>query len=231
MAMWTMETKKRYRLPVALAVMSVLSFVAVTACVVTGLTADFDRRVMFLFRNGSDHSATIIGPPWVQEVGRDVTALGSLSIMGLLTIGAVGFLVLTRKWRLAVSSVVIVIGGLLIANALKYAIARPRQDFFALGAKVFTTSFPSSHAALSAITYPLLASLLSGPLVNRQSRSYIWAAAVLIVVLVGGSRLYLGVHYPTDVLGGWLLGAAWFSGCWALLLRPSDTRVESRSAP
>ena len=112
-----------------------------------------------------------------------------------------------------------VLGGVAMNSLLKVGFARPRPDFVAPAAKVFTASFPSGHAALSAITYLTLAALLPRTTRSRRLRVYFVTIGITLTLLVGVSRVYLGVHYPTDVLAGWCIGSAWALGCWAIMTR------------
>jgi undecaprenyl-diphosphatase len=90
---------------------------------------------------------------------------------------------------------------------------------FVPAANVFTASFPSGHAALSAITYLTMAALLARMTASRRLRYYLMAVAATLTCLIGVSRIYLGVHYPTDILAGWCIGSAWALLCWAVLTR------------
>jgi undecaprenyl-diphosphatase len=110
-----------------------------------------------------------------------------------------------------------VLSGLAVNSLLKYAFARPRPDVVPPTVEVFTASFPSGHAALSAITYLTLAAILGRTQPAVSVRIYFIVLAAFVTGLVGVSRVYLGVHYPTDVLAGWCVGAAWALGCWALM--------------
>jgi len=112
-----------------------------------------------------------------------------------------------------------VLGGVTINSLLKIQFARPRPDLFVPAAKVFTASFPSGHAALSAITYMTLAALLARMTVSPRLRVYFVAVAITLTFMIGVSRVYLGVHYPTDVLAGWCIGSAWALICWAIMTR------------
>jgi undecaprenyl-diphosphatase len=112
-----------------------------------------------------------------------------------------------------------VLGGVALNSLLKIGFARPRPDFVASAVRVFTASFPSGHATMSAITYLTLGGLLARIHPALRIRTYFMSLAALLTVLVGLSRIYLGVHYPTDVLAGWCIGASWAMGSWVLMIR------------
>jgi undecaprenyl-diphosphatase len=130
----------------------------------------------------------------------------------------VGYLFLARRSAVAWLMLSAVLGGVALNNLLKFAFARPRPDFVTHAARVFTTSFPSGHATLSAITYLTMGALLARIHSSLTIRIYLMLVAVFLILLIGMSRIYLGVHYPTDVLGGWCVGAAWAIGCWVLMV-------------
>jgi undecaprenyl-diphosphatase len=119
---------------------------------------------------------------------------------------------MTRKGYAALFVLGSVAGGVLISQAMKWAYARPRPDLVPHGTEVFTASFPSGHSMMSAVVYLTLGALLARTQSERRVKTYVLAVAVLLTVLVGASRVYLGVHWPTDVLAGWALG-----GMWALI--------------
>jgi undecaprenyl-diphosphatase len=182
-----------------------------------GSTSAFDRYVILAFRAGD--ASTSIGPPWVQEMARDITALGSFAVLGIILFAVVGYLLLTGKRAAAWLILTAVLGGVAMNSLLKLGYARPRPDFVAPAARVFTASFPSGHAAMSAITYLTLAALLARTTPSRRLGIYFVIIGVTLTLLVGISRVYLGVHYPTDVLAGWCIGSAWAMGCWAMMTR------------
>jgi undecaprenyl-diphosphatase len=125
---------------------------------------------------------------------------------------------LARKRGAALLVLASVGGGALLSTLLKLSFERPRPDLVPHAVAVYTASFPSGHAMLSAVTYLTLGTLLARIQPRRRLRAYIVAVAVLLTLLVGTSRVYLGVHWPTDVLAGWCLGAAWAMLCWAVAL-------------
>jgi undecaprenyl-diphosphatase len=182
-----------------------------------GDTAGFDRAVLLALRNPADLSDPI-GPPWLEEVMRDITALGGHFILSFITLAVIGFLLLSRKNGSALLVLISVGGGMLLSTVLKIGFERPRPDLVPHGAQVFTASFPSGHATLSAVTYLTLGALLGRLEVAPRIKAYFMALSVLLTLLVGVSRLYLGVHWPTDVLAGWTVGAAWAILVWLVAL-------------
>jgi undecaprenyl-diphosphatase len=124
-----------------------------------------------------------------------------------------------------------VLGGVLISQTMKWAYARPRPELVPHGAEVFTASFPSGHSMMSAVVYLTLGALLARTQAARDAKAYILAVGVVLTVLVGVSRVYLGVHWPTDVLAGWVLGGLWAMLCWlAMLWLQTGGQVEDERA-
>jgi undecaprenyl-diphosphatase len=195
-----------------------LAFVLIADEVLEGESLAFDRRIILAFRQAGNTSAPI-GPPWLQELARDITSLGSFAVLGIVVSAVVGYLLLIHERAATWLVLVSVLGGVALNNLLKLSFARPRPDLVAPVVRVFTSSFPSGHAALSAITYLTLGALLARTHPSRRIRVYFMSVAVTLTLLVGISRIYLGVHYPTDVLAGWCIGAAWALACWTLVTR------------
>jgi undecaprenyl-diphosphatase len=185
---------------------------------IDGEPSGFDRNVILAFRNATNPSIPI-GPPWLHEAARDVTALGSTAVLGIVLLAVVGYLFLAGKRAAAWLVLVAVVGGVTLNTLLKIGFGRPRPDLVAPAAQVFTSSFPSGHAALSAVAYLTLGALLAQTHAARSFRLFFMATGVLLTLLIGMSRIYLGVHYPTDVLAGWCIGLAWAWACWALMAR------------
>ncbi len=192
-------------------------FVELAAEVLEGDTRDFDRFVLLALRNPAN-LADPIGPRWMEDVVRDFTALGSFSVLATITATILGFLVLTRKRHAAWMVLFSVAGGVALSSLLKWGIGRARPDVVPHGMDVYSMSFPSGHAMLSAVVYLTLGALLARTQSEPRVKMYIIAVAAALSVVVGLSRLYLGVHWPTDVLGGWAGGAAWALLCWLAML-------------
>ena len=200
---------------VAAAAFAVWLFVELADEVVEGETRRFDEAVLLAFREDADRDDPL-GPTWVEEIARDVTGLGGTAVLTLLTLAVTGFFLLQRKWHLAIYVAAAVATGTLLSHLMKAGFDRPRPELVAHGQHVYTASFPSGHSMVSAIVFLTLGALLAGTLKKRLERTYVIALAVLLALLVGLSRVYLGVHWPTDVLGGWAVGTGWALLCWAI---------------
>lgn len=176
-----------------------------------GDTRDFDHFLLLAFRNKNGLFESL-GPSWLAEVMRDITALGSFTVLGLVTFSVAVFLMLTQKRHAAWIVVLSITSGTLVSSLLKWFFARPRPDLVPHATVVYTQSFPSGHAMLSAVVYLTLGALLARTQAEPKVKAYLLLLAIALTLTVGISRVYLGVHWPTDVLAGWAVGA-----CWALL--------------
>ncbi len=191
-------------------------FVELADEVIEGSTATIDERLLLALREPTDLTDPL-GPPWVEETVRDFTALGGAAVLFLLTASVVGYWVIQRKYRAALLLVLAVIGGLVLSQFLKSTFGRPRPDLVPHGSYVYFASFPSGHSMLAASTYLTLGALVARLQARRRLKVYTLSLAVLITGLVGISRIYLGVHWPTDVLAGWTAGAAWAAFCGLIM--------------
>ena len=192
--------------------LGLFSFIKLTEEVVEGDTRGFDQSVLLWFRNQADLSDPV-GPQWLEVVVRDVTAIGGLLILGLLTIAACGYLWLTQKHKLALFVAVSIPAGSLLNTLLKESFTRPRPDIVPHATSAALSSFPSGHAMMSAIVFLTLGALLSLATENTRIKIYILFWSVFLTVIVGISRLYLGVHWPTDIIAGWIAGGTWAILC------------------
>lgn len=206
-----------------------LGFVWISDEVFEGSTDAFDRRAVSVLRNPNDLSQPI-GPPWMKEVGRDITALGSVSILLIVIVAAAGFLGVNRNFRRMWVLLISTLGGVGISNLLKNAFDRTRPDIVPHLTEVYTSSFPSGHSMMSAVVYLSLAVLIVPVLPKFSLRLFVFFVAISVTVLVGVSRIYLGVHYPTDVLAGWVAGLVWALACW-LIDRATKTVVDEATNP
>jgi undecaprenyl-diphosphatase len=200
-----------------------LGFIALSDEVSEKETQHFDERVLLSLRR-ADNPEEPRGPRWLAEAARDVTALGSVSVLTLVVCAVGGFLVLVRRWRTLALVVGSTVGGAVVNTLLKSLFARPRPTVVPHLTHVLTESFPSGHAMLSAIVYLTLGAVVAQLVERRRQRAYLVGVALALTLVIGLTRVYLGVHYPTDVLGGWMAGLA-----WALLTAVVARAVKRRS--
>ena len=189
-----------------------LCFVLVASEMREGETAAFDRAMLLAFRDPAN-LADPIGPPWLEGVVRDVTSLGSTALLTLIVVLSAGYLLVDRKRASAVLLLVSVIGGSVLSQVMKAVFGRARPEIVPHLMTETSLSFPSGHAMNSAILYLTLGALLARAQDGRWQQAYVFAATVLVALVVGISRVYLGVHWPTDVIAGWCVGAAWAMAC------------------
>ena len=203
---------------------SVWAFVAIADEVGEGDSIRLDDWAVRSMRRADD-SGKPIGPAWLAEFARDMTALGGVGFLSLLTSAVVGFLWLRKLYGAMYLVIAATLGGLAVSTALKWFFDRPRPELVPHLSYVYTSSFPSGHSMLSATVFLTLGALLSKFVQERRLKAYFLIVAVVLATLVGLSRVFLGVHYPTDVLAGWSAGMAWAVACWlvARLLQRQGT--------
>ena len=217
---------------VTLAVLSLFAwgFVSIAGEVLEGDTEALDRAIMLGLRVPGD-LANPLGPGWLEEAARDITGLGGNAVLTLVTLASATYLAMTGKRRAALLLLVAVGGGTLLSTLLKSGFERPRPDLVPHQVRVYTASFPSGHAMISAVTYLTLGSLLARTESRRAVKGFLLGLAVVLTLLVGASRVYLGVHWPSDVLAGWCGGAAWAALCWFVELQLQRTGQVERAVP
>jgi len=205
----------RTLVPIILAGAAAWAFIAILDEVSEGDTRAIDQAIILAFRVPGD-PADPIGPSWLEESVRDVTALGSAPTLVIAVLAVAGFLALAKAWRVAIFTLVACGGGLVLSSVLKYAIDRPRPELVPHGNQIYTSSFPSGHSMMSAVVYLTLAALVGRLVEKKRLKGYTLGVAIALTLLVGISRIYLGVHWPSDVMAGWAAGAAWALGCWLI---------------
>lgn len=214
-----LKSRDRTELTVLLGAIALLLllviFMKLASEVFEGETQGFDRQILLALRDPADLSHPI-GPRWMLSAALDITSLGSPTVLGLTVFFVGGFLLLQGLWRRALFVMAASLGGWFLNGALKQLFQRPRPDVVPHLREVMTMSFPSGHALESAVVYLTLGALSMHIAQRRLTKVYCITVAMLATALVGTSRVYLGVHYPTDVLAGWLLGLSWALLCWMI---------------
>lgn len=199
--MWSGNMRRRW---LGLSLVAFILFLLTGFAVISGSTENLDRSVLLAIRQTDPASVAV--PVWVQQMISDLTGLGSVTALIVLTMIAAG-------WALAVGAsgtarfITISVGGAMLINPLaKMLVGRPRPDLAPHGDTVYTASFPSGHAFLSLTVYAVLALVIAR---RGRALSYSLIVAGLLALLIGISRIMLAVHWPSDVVAGWLLGLAW----------------------
>lgn len=186
-----------------------------------GETGAFDRAVFLAFRTPADPNLPI-GPVWLRETARDLTALGGFTVLTLITVAAVAVLLVYRRYRQASVFAATVVIAQVIAETIKATVGRPRPVFVTQYDLVASTSFPSGHSMMAPAVYFTLATIIAAGELRPAARWLLMVGSIFIVAAVGVSRVYLGVHWPTDVIAGWSLGSAIALMAWVALGAGSD---------
>ncbi len=207
--------RREFRLLVTILVIvgALWTFLIIAEAVHEGTIQQFDDMVLLSLRHSPDEEVPR-GPAWLPETMRDITSLGGGTVIALVTLSVAGYLALRKKYQALLLLVVATVGGALIDFGLKDLVARGRPNIVSHLMPADSFSFPSGHSMMSMVVYLVLAVLLTPQLPDRRSRVYVVAVALFLTLIIGVSRVYLGVHYPSDVLGGWSLGLAWATLCW-----------------
>jgi undecaprenyl-diphosphatase len=193
--------------------LALLGFIKIAEELGRGELAHFDAWLLHLLRVPG-HPQSPIGPPWLLEAAQDITPLGGRTMLVAVTLFAIGYLALERKygamWLVGVATA----GGGLLSTGMKQLFGRERPDLVPHLAAVTSLSFPSGHSLLATVLYLTLGALLARFAARRRTKVYLLTVALCATFMIGSSRVYLGVHYPTDVLAGWCVGLVWALSCW-----------------
>ena len=187
------------------------AFVGLASEMAEGDLHAFDETVLLALRQPGD-LANPIGGRALETAMRDLTALGGVTVLTLITVLILVYLFLRGQRATALLLSIAILGGQALSHMMKSVFSRPRPDLVPHGVEVATASFPSGHSMMAAVTYLTLAVILARTQPQLRIRVFLIAAASFLAILVGVSRVFLGVHWPSDVLAGWSLGAAWALG-------------------
>ncbi|SOB86658.1 undecaprenyl-diphosphatase [Sphingomonas guangdongensis] len=197
----------------AIGALAVLLVLLLGTTLGTARSFAFERAITAALRQVGNPAAPT-GPGWLRPMMIDLTAMGGTTVLTLASIGAVVLLLTRRLWLTAALVAAATLSGSVAVVLLKRVVARARPDLAGRLVEVDGHSFPSGHAANSAIVYLTIALLASQVVHGRATRNVLLGGAVLLVGAIGTSRVYLGVHWPADVLAGWCLGTLWALGWW-----------------
>jgi len=219
---------RRIEIKVLVAVLAIVvgtvGFILIAGFVISGSTDYFDVQVLRLLRT-TGNLARPIGPKWLFEIMRDITSLGGATIVFLITFIVIVYFFLQKQYSMLFLVFAAVIGGGLIDLELKVIFSRIRPQVVPNLIQEISYGFPSGHSMMSTIIYLSLASLIARLQSRWRDKIYIISVAVFLSFMIGISRIYLGVHYPTDVFGGWSLGLAWAAFCWLVAWYISEKRT------
>lgn len=196
-----------------IAALGALGFAGIADEVVEGEAHSLDLAVLQALRVDGKPDR-LIGSEWLHVAAVDVTALGSVAVLTLLIVAAFALLGSLRRWTEAWLLALGALSGVSVSQGLKAVFGRERPDEAYRIVEAVNASFPSGHAMLSAVVFLTLGVLAARFAERRRVKILAMSAAVLVSLLVGASRVYLGVHWASDVLAGWSVGAAWAMICW-----------------
>lgn len=194
---------------------SVWAFCELADDVMEGESHALDERILLSLRTPGD-SSDPLGPKWFEELMRDFTALGGMGIVFLFSLLAVTLLWVTQNRRLSILLLIALAGAFLLSMGLKSWFDRPRPSLVPHGSYVYTKSFPSGHSMMAAAMYLTMGVTFAQFVASLRVKAFFLIVAVFLTLSVGISRVYLGVHWPSDVLAGWAAGSAWALACWSI---------------
>jgi undecaprenyl-diphosphatase len=194
-------------------VLALVAFIKITEEMLQGDTRDFDEWMLLALRDPARPDVPI-GPQWLRDAALEMTVLGGRTVLIVVLIVSLAYLALDRKYGAMGFVVIAASGGGLLSVTMKYLIGRERPNIVPPLVSAASPSFPSEHSMVAVVIYLALGALLARFATRRRVRTYCVSVGLLLAFLVGSTRVYLGVHYPTDVLGGWAAGLAWALACW-----------------
>ena len=215
------------RLVVGVAALGLLGL-AVSSLLADGGGHAFDRAIMLALRTPGAIDDPI-GPNWFEDVMRDMTALGGIAVVVGAGLVFAGYLALRRRFADVAILAASLAGAQVISAIAKFLISRPRPDLVSHEAEIYSASFPSGHTLMATVAYVTFAMLIAADFSDRRVRDYLLVVAWVVALAVGASRIYLGVHWPSDVLAGWAVGALWMIALRSWVPRLRGTFVLARA--
>jgi undecaprenyl-diphosphatase len=212
------------RVVIAVAAIALLGLAAASLFADGGANS-VDRALMLALRTPGALDDPI-GPKWFEDVMRDMTGLGGIGVVIGSSLVFAGYLALRRRFVDVGVLAASVIGAQLVSAVIKHWVERPRPDLVSHEAAIYSASFPSGHTLMATTVYITFAMLIAADFPERRLRDYLLGVAWVVSFAVGASRIYLGVHWPSDVLAGWCIGALWMLAMsrWLPRLRFAGTR-------
>ena len=217
--LWTLAKREALLIAVLVVVaMVMLAVIHLGTEISEDGTSRFDTWLIVALRQPGNLGVPI-GPAWLRPVFVDITALGGVALLSLVVAAAAGYLVAAGRYRNALLLLVATTSGTMLGQILKFAFSRLRPQLVPHLVEIASLSYPSGHALNSAVIFLTLGALLARAEPVRRVRAYILSVAILLTLLIGFSRVYVGVHWPTDVLAGWAIGGSWALLWWAIAVR------------
>jgi len=212
---WRTAARNSAISPVIVLTLGAGGFYVLASGVSRGRTDGIDTSILLAFRKARDLNDPI-GPLWLEEAVRDITALGGLVVSAMAIVLMWAIDMLFRRPRAALYHLAAILAGLGATFWLKDLFDRPRPDLVPHHARILTNSFPSGHAATAAMAHLTIGAFIARNCARPRFKALALGSACALTFLVGVSRVYLGVHWPTDIVAGWTLGGSWALAAWML---------------
>ncbi|MFN7129041.1 MAG: phosphatase PAP2 family protein [Brevundimonas sp.] len=196
------------------AALGVMTFIEIADDMTEADGQAFDQQVLALLRPYADDPGRPWGPWWLKEAAADITSLGGISVLGLFALIVIVFLLSQRKWLSSLLLALGLVGGVMLSEGLKAVFERERPPQLMQAVETINASFPSGHALLATVFYLSVAVMLTRAFPRQRFKIFVLGVGMVMALLVGLTRIYLGAHWATDVFAGWAVGSAWAMVLW-----------------
>lgn len=196
------------------AAVGVMTFIEIADDMTEADGQAFDQQVLALLRPYADDPGRPWGPWWLKEAAADITSLGGISVLGLFALIVIVFLLSQRKWLSSLLLALGLVGGVMLSEGLKAVFERERPPQAMQAVETINASFPSGHALLATVFYLSVAVMLTRAFPRQRFKIFVLGVGMVMALLVGLTRIYLGAHWATDVFAGWAVGSAWAMVLW-----------------